>query len=83
MIWRKGIDLVHAVYPGYFTGKTDTAASCLTGTDERNEKGHARGTASAEQTGLDQLSSGKLVPQLTVIWKKVSSFLATFDAETA
>lgn len=46
-------------------------------------KGHAWGTASAKRTGSDQLSSGKLIPQLTVIWKKVSSFLATFDAETA
>lgn len=74
---------MQCIQVGYFTGKTDTAASCLTGTDERNEKGHAWGTASAKQTGSDQLSSGKLIPQLTVIWKKVSSFLATFDAETA
>lgn len=40
------------------------------------------GTASQSKPGQTS-SSGKLVPQLTVIWKKVSSFLATFDAETA
>ena len=28
---------MQCIQVGYFTGKTDTAASCLTGTDKRNE----------------------------------------------
>ena len=46
-------------------------------------EGYERNGMHPERGPADQLSTGKLVPQLTAIWKKVSSFLATFDAETA
>lgn len=69
----------------YFTGKTYiTVSPLIIGTNESNMYEWACTQNSLGKTKQARTRSlCKPVPQLTVIWKKVSSFLATFDAETA